>query len=112
MNEITRYSACRVTRVRLGSDKIKPISGTCMRAEAMSKRVSLAEANGNLAELIQLAQSGEEVVIEDGDKNQVKLVTLPRTSKPRTLGLHEGQAEMHHDFDVALPKSFWLGGTQ
>lgn len=75
-----------------------------------TKRVTLAEANGHLAELIEAAKRGDEVVIEDDEQTQVKLVTLPRTRKPRVLGLHEGLVEMGENFNDPLPDSFWLGG--
>ena len=75
-----------------------------------TKRVSLAEADGHMAELFAAAKRGEEVVIEDDEHNQVKLVTLPRVRKPRVLGLHAGLVDIGDDFNEPLPESFWLGG--
>ena len=74
------------------------------------RRVTLAEANGHLAELIEAVKRGDEIVIEDGQQTQVKLVTLPWVRKPRVLGLHEGLVEMSENFNDPLPDSFWLGG--
>lgn len=77
----------------------------------MIKRVSLAEASEHLPELVEAAQRGDEVVIEDDKKNQVKLVTVPRaTRKRRIVGLHEGQIDMRDDFIKPLPDDFWTGG--
>ena len=75
-----------------------------------SRLVSLADADGHLAELIEAASRGEEIVIEDDDHNRVKLVTLlPRTSKQRVLGLHTGLIDIDDRFSEPLPDSFWLG---
>lgn len=74
------------------------------------KHVSLAEANGHLAELIEAAQRGDEVVIEDQGKIQVKLVVVTPGRKPRVFGQHEGMIWMSPDFNDPLPDDFWLGG--
>jgi antitoxin (DNA-binding transcriptional repressor) of toxin-antitoxin stability system len=75
-----------------------------------TKRVTLAEADGHLAELIEAAQRGDEVVIEDNGHAQVQLVALPQVGKPRVLGLHEGLVDIGEDFNDPLPNGFWLGG--
>ena len=42
-----------------------------------TKRVTLAEANGHLAELIEAAERGDEIIIESENQTQVKLVAVP-----------------------------------
>jgi len=71
--------------------------------------VPLAEASTRLAELIQAAKRGEEVVIEDEDHAQFKLVTLPRARAPRVLGLHAGLVDIGENFNEPLPDDFWFG---
>lgn len=76
-----------------------------------TKRVSLAEANGHLAELLEAARRGDDVLIEDEGKAQVRLVAVPSGRAPRVLGLHQGQVEIHENFNEPLPDGFWLGST-
>ena len=75
-----------------------------------TKRISLAEASDHLPELIDEVQGGDEVVIEAQGKAPVKLVVMPRTRKPRVLGLHEGLVDIAENFNAPLPANFWLGG--
>lgn len=77
-----------------------------------TKRVSVAEASGHLAELIEAARRGDDVLIEDEGKTQVRLVAVPLHRARRVLGLHQGQVEIRQDFDEPLPDGFWLGSTQ
>lgn len=46
-----------------------------------TRRVSLIDANGHLAELIEATKRGDEVVIED-DHSQFKLVAITPEQKP------------------------------
>ncbi len=79
----------------------------------MSTTLSVAEAQGKLAQLLEMAQSGHEVIIEDPQKGKARLVPVrkPQT-RPRVLGLHEGEGWMSDDFNAPLPDSFWLGEKQ
>ena len=75
------------------------------------KRVSIAEAVGHLAELMEAAKHGDEVVIEDNEHAQVKLVPIERAhKKKRTFGQFKGMIWMSPDFDEPLPESFLLSG--
>jgi antitoxin (DNA-binding transcriptional repressor) of toxin-antitoxin stability system len=76
-----------------------------------TKRVSLFEANGHLAELLEAARRGDDIRIEDEGKAEVRLVVVPPRRAQRVLGLHEGQIHIREDFNVPLPDGFWLGGT-
>ena len=77
----------------------------------VSTTLTIAEAQTQLAQLLELARAGHEVIIEDPHKGQARLVPvpypLPRGS--RVLGLHEGETWMSDDFNAPLPDSFWLG---
>lgn len=76
-----------------------------------TKRVTLFEANGHLAELLEAARRGDDVLIEDEGKEQVRLVVVPSQRVPRVLGLHQGQVQIREDFNEPLPDGFWLGST-
>jgi len=74
------------------------------------KRVSLAEANDQLAELIELAKRGDEIVIESEGKGQVKLVALSQLPKKRVFGQHKDSVWMSPTFNDPLPPEVLLGG--
>ncbi len=77
----------------------------------MITTLSIAEAQGKLSQLLELAQAGHEVIIQDAQKNQARLVPVstPAMSGPRRFGLHQGEVWMSDDFNAPLPDSFWLG---
>jgi antitoxin (DNA-binding transcriptional repressor) of toxin-antitoxin stability system len=76
----------------------------------MSTTLSVAEARDNLPKLMELAQAGHEVIIQDPGKGKARLVAIVTSmSGPRRFGLHEGEIWMSDDFNAALPDSFWLG---
>ena len=77
----------------------------------MSTTISIEEAKADLGHLLDLAQAGHEVIIQDEQKGKTKLVPLaePQSQGPRILGLHEGMWTISDDFDAPLPDSFWLG---
>ncbi len=74
----------------------------------MSKNVTVEEATGHLSELIDLAISGEEIVIIKNQREKVKLVLLLNLGDQRTFGQYAGKIRMHPSFDEALPDNFWL----
>ena len=77
----------------------------------MSTTLTVTEAQGKLAQLLEMAQAGHEVFIEDPQKGKARLVPVARTESfgPRVLGLHEGEIWMSEDFNAPLSDSFWLG---
>lgn len=75
-----------------------------------TKRVSLSEASSHLAELIDAAEQGEDVVIEAEGKTPVRLILVKPERRKRVFGQHRGQMWMSADFDAPLPDDFWLGG--
>ncbi len=76
-----------------------------------TKYVSLAEASGHLAELIDAAGRGDEIVIEAEGKAPVKLMRVKAEHKQRVFGQHAGMIGMSPDFDAPLPDAFWLSGN-
>jgi prevent-host-death family protein len=75
-----------------------------------TKRVTLAEASSRLAELVQAARHGEEVVIESEGQPPVQLVLVKPVRKKRELGIYRGKIRMREDFDEPLPEDFLLDG--
>lgn len=80
----------------------------------MSTTLTIQEAQKQLSQLLELAQAGHEVIIQDSHKGKARLVAVvePKQQRPRVFGLHEGQVWMSDDFDAPLPDSFWLGETK
>jgi antitoxin (DNA-binding transcriptional repressor) of toxin-antitoxin stability system len=74
-----------------------------------TRTVSVQEAEKRLAELIGLAQQGDEIVITRDDQARVKLVPIPQKANKRVFGQHRGKIRMREDFDALLPEDFWLG---
>lgn len=74
-----------------------------------TRTVSVQEAEKRLAELIGLAQQGDEIVIARDDQAKVKLVPIPQKAIKRVFGQHRGKIHMGEDFDAPLPEDFWLG---
>jgi prevent-host-death family protein len=75
-----------------------------------TKHVSLAEADGHLAELIDAASRGDEIVIETEGKPAVKLVLVKPMRTQRELGVYRGKIRMRDDFNEPLPDDFLVGG--
>ncbi|PHS14742.1 MAG: toxin-antitoxin (TA) system antitoxin [Kangiella sp.] len=71
--------------------------------------VTVDEANGHLAELIELVEKGEEVVITHRNQARIKLVACPSKSKSRVAGLHQNAIKMSDDFNESLGDDFWMG---
>lgn len=74
-----------------------------------TRTVSVQEAEKRLAELIGLAQQGDEIIIARDDQARVKLVPIPQKANKRVFGQHRGKIRMREDFDALLPEDFWLG---
>lgn len=61
-------------------------------------------AKTNLSKLVAQVEAGEEVIIGRGGKPVAKLVAYSDDRPPRQLGLLEGRAEIHDNFDDPLPE--------
>ena len=67
--------------------------------------VSIEQAKTRLAELIEAAVSGEEVVIAKDDQHVVKLVPVSLAQKRPQFGSAKGSIQMSVDFDESLRDS-------
>jgi len=74
-----------------------------------TKTIDIREAPGNLAELLKLVTSGNEVILMDGSKPLARIVPVAsdNTSGTRIPGLHTGAITTTDDFDAPLPDDFW-----
>jgi len=71
--------------------------------------ISINDAEGHLAELIDLVQKGDEVVISQKNHPSIKLVICEQSSGKRVAGLNKGTVHMRDDFDDSLDDSYWSG---
>lgn len=69
--------------------------------------VTLTEAKNSFDDLINLAESGEEVFITRGKMPKIKLVVVDDKPKKRIFGQHRGKVWISPDFDTPLPDNFW-----
>ncbi|MGH7599280.1 MAG: type II toxin-antitoxin system Phd/YefM family antitoxin [bacterium] len=75
-----------------------------------TQTVTLQEAQTRLAELLTLAQTGNEIIIADGGQPLARLVPIAGSKPPRRVaGLDRGKIWMSDDFDAPLPDEFWTG---
>lgn len=74
-----------------------------------TKTFNVQEAQHQFAELLSLAQQGNEVIIVEGTTPLARLVAATSHTKPRIAGLHQGAMQMHNDFNDPLPDDFWTG---
>ena len=74
----------------------------------MSMNVDFRELPARFVELLDLARSGTEVVVTDGQTPQARLIPLAATGT-RIPGLHAGMVDIAPDFDDPLPDEFWEG---
>lgn len=80
----------------------------------MPMTIEVTDLPGRLQELLQIVESGTEVLLRDGDA-MAKLTTAKRTREPREphepriLGLSPGAAIMSDDFCDPLPDEYWEG---
>lgn len=68
------------------------------------QNANIHEAKIHLSKLIELAISGEDVIISQAGKPLVRLVKYERISQPRTPGGWRGHITIADDFDEELPE--------
>jgi antitoxin (DNA-binding transcriptional repressor) of toxin-antitoxin stability system len=78
----------------------------------MIRHISMAEADGHLAELIEAVQRGDEIIIEDAGQAPVKLILATPARIPRKLGIYRGKIRLREDFNEPLPQNFLLNSPQ
>ena len=64
--------------------------------------IDLDEAATNLAELVDRAAAGEEIVIAKAGRPLCRLVSAIKPTGSRPLGLFGGQITIHDDFDAPV----------
>ena len=64
---------------------------------------TIAEAQSQLAHLIDLAESGEEIVIAQAGKPVARLVSYHQATGPREGGQWRGRVRISPDFDELPP---------
>lgn len=75
-----------------------------------TRTVNVEEVSAQFAELVELVEQGEEVVIAKDNQPRAKLVALIRKTGQRMFGQHRGKAWMSPDFDEPVPDDFWFDG--
>jgi antitoxin (DNA-binding transcriptional repressor) of toxin-antitoxin stability system len=76
------------------------------------KRIDLDSVQISLEQLLSELETDEEILLTKGDAPIAHIAAAkPKAArtKPRILGLHEGQGWISDDFTEELPDSFWLG---
>lgn len=61
-------------------------------------KVNMHEAKTNLSKLVEIAASGEEVIIARAGKPAVELIPVRKARKPRRPGLLAGRIRISDDF--------------
>jgi prevent-host-death family protein len=74
----------------------------------LTKTVTIEEARETLAELVEQARQGDEILLTDSGKAVARLVSISSAER-RVPGLNRGEVWMSDDFDDPLPDSFWAG---
>lgn len=77
-----------------------------------TKTVDILETQPQLAELLEMAATGDEVIIVEGTKPLARLVHIAPAHKKRVAGLNSGAISTSDDFDAPLPNEFWTGKTE
>ncbi len=76
----------------------------------MTTTLDIKEAQ--ISQLVELAQSGQEVILAQDDKPLLRVTAVEAETpapKQRIGNLHKGLVDVSDDFDAPLPDSFWLG---
>jgi prevent-host-death family protein len=75
-----------------------------------TQTVTLKDAQARLAELLTLAQAGNEIIIAANGQPVARLVSIAER-KRRIAGLQRGKIWTSDDFDAPLPDEFWTGSN-
>ena len=65
-------------------------------------QIDLGEAKQHLIDLINIALTGEEIVITEADKPVLRIARIPEPKPHRKRGSAKGLIEMSEDFDAPL----------
>jgi prevent-host-death family protein len=114
----TRMSSARLVRSDAGERGFRTTSARHRRltnltnydnfldqtlVNAMAKHINIYEAKTRLSELVDRAESGEEIVIAKAGHPVARLVPLRAVREGRTPGRWRGRVRIADDFDAPLP---------
>jgi len=71
----------------------------------MAKHINIYDAKTRLSELVDRAESGEEIVIAKAGRPVARLVPLRTVREERTPGRWRGRVRIAPDFDAPLPEA-------
>ena len=71
----------------------------------MTLTLNVHEAQTQLAQLLERARKGEEIIIAKAGRPVARLVLIDRPTAPRVPGSAAGQVVIADDFDAPLPES-------
>jgi prevent-host-death family protein len=71
----------------------------------MTLTLNVHEAQTQLAQLLERARKGEEIIIAEAGRPVARLVLIDRPTAPRVPGSAAGQVVIADDFDAPLPES-------
>jgi prevent-host-death family protein len=71
----------------------------------MTFMLNVHEAQAQLAQLLERARQGEEIIIAEAGRPVARLVLIDRPTAPRVPGSAAGQVVIADDFDAPLPES-------
>lgn len=74
-----------------------------------TKTIDIHEAQHQLADLLDQAAAGTEIILTEDNQPRARLVPIPPSTLRRIPGLHPGSMTITPDFDAPLPDEFWLG---
>jgi len=71
----------------------------------MTLTLNIHEAQAQLAQLLERARQGEEIIIAEAGQPVARLVLIDKPIAPRVPGSAAGQVVIADDFDAPLPES-------
>ena len=71
----------------------------------MTLTLNVHEAQAQLAQLLERARQGEEIIIAEAGQPVARLVLIDKPIAPRVPGSAVGQVVIADDFDAPLPES-------
>ena len=73
----------------------------------LTKTIDLGKEQAHLKDLLELIESGTEIILTEGNRPIARLVPIAS----RIAGLHLGSIWTSEDFDEPLPEEFWAGAA-
>ena len=74
-----------------------------------TKSVDVQDAQHQLADLLDQAAAGTEIILTEDHQPRARLVPITSPTARRVPSLHAGSMTTSPDFDAPLPDKFWAG---